>query len=157
MSLPRTIEAAICAAMRREMATVPNLWIRAMRDQRKDLDNNGTSGGKAYPQVAVAVSGKYYTNNFATWAVDVQLTAATQIEDDPDASQLAEIEDAVDSFMDALCDDSSPLRASFQADIQTLHPSFNIGAILPDSGGSFPSVTDDARVMSLAYVIHFSV
>lgn len=158
MSIARTIEREICASMRDEIA-VPATetpadaeWIHGVRSWRKPTAANGTAGGEVFPQISVAVGPKYYTNVEATWAVDVNISVYTHIDDDLDGSRLADIEDAVEVFADGLQD-----NAAFLAGVRTDYPSFNLGAFFCDTAQPPPTAIDATRGLSLSFVLHFAL
>lgn len=157
MNTPRIIEQAIKQVAQEMLPSVPRLWLRASRNQTKALDDNGTEGNEAFPQLVITASTKYYTNPFATYGIDITFDVYTDIDADEDGTQLSDIEESLEGLLDGISCNGSTENARFVELVQELIPEFHFGAFYADGGGGTPTYMDDCRTLSQTLTLHYSV
>lgn len=157
MNTARTIEQALKEVCNEFLAMEPALWIRTSRVQDKMLDNNGVDGGEAFPQLFISAYTKYYTNVYATYAIDVDFSIYTDSATDEDGTQLSDIEEALEGVLDALSVIGSAVNLRFTDLVQEHIPSFNFGAFYAESSMGAPSYNEEYRTLSQVLTLHYSV
>lgn len=132
---------------------VPVSWLHCAS---VPVDGDNATGLQRFPETLIAVGGKEHADDGVTWNSAITITCATLSEHDRDASILARMYEAVESFFEHLltAEADDEIASHFSAVVRQTLPTFCLGGFTPMASDGV-IVQEQMRLMPFIGTLHY--